>query len=155
MFGTDFWLGYMMGSSEDNNNNHSNNEKHEGVFFITLVLIITIGFFVPAIGILGYEIGEQIRNINFFKWGMSIAFIYFLTFKSIAVIGYPYRKISKLFSNTIILDTMYLFLLLQLGYYFLVIESKIDFISDNKILNELIRYYENIFTIFVNWLINT
>ena len=152
MFGTDFWLGYMMGSSEDNN---CNNENNEGDFFTTIFGIITIGFFVPAIGILGYEIGEQIKNINLFKWGMSILFVYFLTFKSMEVIFYPYRKISKSFPNTTILDFMSLFLLIQLGYYFLIIESKIDFMNDNKILNGLIKFYENIFSIFFNWLVNT
>jgi len=152
MFGTDFWLGYMMGISEDNN---CHNENNEGGFFTTIFEIITIGFFVPAIGILGYEIGEQIKNINLFKWGMSILFVYFLTFKSMEVIFYPYRKISKSFSNTIILDIMSLFLLVQLGYYFLIVESKIDFMSDNKILNGLIKFYENVFSIFFNWLVNT
>jgi len=154
MFGIDFWLGYIIGSS-DNTSYNSYHEKDGNGFFTLIFFLILIGLFVPAMGILGYEIGEEIKNINLLKWGISILCIYLLTFKSMEIIIYPSKKIFALFpkfSNEIILNMILLILLLLLGYTYLFIESKIDFISDNKVLNGLLYFYQNLFADIVNWL---
>ncbi len=132
-----------------------NNDGSGAIFFVLLLPIIAIGYlwywlgfagmiiflaslglYMPAVSILGYEIGQYVLNINLVKWGSMIVFI-LISIYPLVIFAQLVVQYSKTFINFIILVPLFI----GIGSTLLLLEA---YFINNSVLNILIGTYTNL-----------
>ena len=141
----DFFVGYWLGKSDNDDDNGSTLD-----FFILLLKLFFFGY---PLGVVSYEIGRMIYDINLIKWGL-VAFSVFFIMPLIA--KFVYNTVKRIIEN---LDSFILRLFLGLILFFIIsasISYSIAKLGSLFIIhNELLIRIANIYESLLKWLFSS